>query len=326
MSPSEAPPVIVAEESTIPAVWPWQAEPYRLWSLLDMERYRADLVAMASELIGVMHGHMRIADRVPGVIHNTIVQFCAHAKIGYPAEFDGARVLAEAAIGDLRKQANEMLAVVDSAIRGTGLPMRWQAKLKRIMESVDRSDAKTMEVLFAELMADLGEELREPIFLVIPTSKREFYEQKTPPFGSLVADKFGASSRDVAAAARCFALDEWTACVSHLMRSLEHPLQLFAGRIGVSFPAPMDLENWKNIVDQMASKIEAEVKRLEATAKSHARNEELQFLGDVALDFRHFKNAWRNNVAHGREWYDEREAARVYDAVKHFMQRMAATL
>ena len=33
-----------------------------------------------------------------------------------------------------------------------------------------------------------------------------------------------------------------------------------------------DLENWKNIIDQMCSKIEAEVKRLEGTPKSHVRN------------------------------------------------------
>ena len=135
--------------------------------------------------------------------------------------------------------------------------------------------------------------------------------------------KFSNASRDIAAAGRCLALDEWTACVSHLMRALETPLQVFAKRVGVEFQGPTDLENWKNIVDQMESKITAEVKRLEGTPKSHARNEELQFLGDIALDFRHFKNAWRNDVAHGREWYDEREADRVYNAVSHFMKRMA---
>jgi hypothetical protein len=120
------------------------------------------------------------------------------------------------------------------------------------------------------------------------------------------------------------ALDEWTASVGHLMRALEPPLQFFAQRVNVVFPkSPNDLENWKNIIDQIETRITEEEKRIEGTPKSHQRNQELQLLGDVALDFRHFKNAWRNNVSHGREWYDPSEAQRVYDAVKHFMQRMA---
>lgn len=96
-----------------------------------------------------------------------------------------------------------------------------------------------------------------------------------------------------------------------------------ARRVGFTFPGPTELENWKDIVDQMVSKIEAEAKRLEGTPKNVGRNEELQLLGDVALDFRHFKNVWRNNVAHGREWYDQHEAERLYSAVRRFMQRMA---
>ena len=44
------------------------------------------------------------------------------------------------------------------------------------------------------------------------------------------------------------------------------------------------------------------------------------------LQFRHFKNAWRNNAAHSREHYDEREAQRVYDAVKDFMQTVAVAV
>jgi hypothetical protein len=52
------------------------------------------------------------------------------------------------------------------------------------------------------------------------------------------------------------------------MRALEYPLQVFANRLGVAFPSPTDLENWKNIIDQMQSKIDAEVRRLEGTPKS----------------------------------------------------------
>jgi len=226
---------------------------------------------------------------------------------------------------EVRKRVLSALLAAQRGLADSALPQRFYAKMARIVELLSDGhfngiDAKAR---LDELLHDLVRELSEPMFLHVELSKRAFYEQKEPLFGALVDVKFPNASRDIAAAGRCFALDEWTACVSHLMRSLESPLQFFANRVGVTFPGPTDLENWRNIVDQMCSKIEAEVKRLEGTPKSHARNEELQLLGDVALDFRHFKNAWRNNVAHGREWYDEREAERVYGAVEHFMQRMA---
>ena len=217
------------------------------------------------------------------------------------------------------------VATVEAALRDAALPLRIQGQIGRAKEDSihEAFNPAVISALFREISCGLVAELTEPIFLYIAPGRRAFYEQSEPPFGELVVKTFPEAERDIAAAGRCYAIEQWTACVSHLMRALEAPLQLFAKRVGVSFPAPTDLENWKTIVDNMAARIEAEVKRLEGTTKSHARNAELQFLGDVALDFRHFKNAWRNNVAHGRDWYDEREALRVYDAVKHFMQKMA---
>jgi hypothetical protein len=168
------------------------------------------------------------------------------------------------------------------------------------------------------------EELDQPLFLYVDPALRPIFEQAEPLFGEAVSVAFPEASRDLAAAGRCLALDEWTASVIHLMRALEFPLHALADRIGVTFPNPIDLENWKNIIDQMQSKIEADVRALEQKAKSHERNDRLEWLGKVVLPFRHFKNAWRNNAAHGRDHYDEREARQVWDNVKSFMQTMAA--
>ena len=86
---------------------------------------------------------------------------------------------------------------------------------------------------------------------------------------------------------------------------------------------PLELENWKNIIDNIEAEVNRRVKKLEQQPKGLERNAELKFLAKATLQFRHFKNAWRNDAAHGREHYDSREARIVYDAVKSFMQMMA---
>jgi hypothetical protein len=233
---------------------------------------------------------------------------------------------------DKRTLRDDVAKVIDIAIAEFGranLPTRMPARLARLKDDVESTKAKDFDIKAVrlrvqDLACDLFDELSEPVFLHIPFAEKELYEQKEPMFGQLVADKFPDSAREIAAAGRCLALEEPTAGVAHLMRALESPLQVIAAEMGVTFKkGPNDLENWKNLIDNIEAKIEEDVARLEQTAKSHERNNRLKRLAEIALDFRHFKNAWRNDVAHGREWYDKPYATKVFDAVKSFMQKMA---
>ena len=206
---------------------------------------------------------------------------------------------------------------------------RFRNKLDRLLVAADdaeRFDCARIEVLVEELVHDLMAELSEPAFLYIEPEKRKFYEQRDPPFGQVVWDAFGDTQRDVAAAARCLALNEWTACVVHLMRALEPALRVIADRVGTTFPTPMEFENWKNIIDKIESDVNTHVKALEQTKKTFARNTAMKAYGEAVLQFRHFKNIWRNNAAHSREHYDEREAQRAYSAVKDFMETIAVVV
>ena len=227
-------------------------------------------------------------------------------------------MLATGVLPHVREWSTDILDLSAKGVEKTGLPMRWQVKLKRIISSVERSDTKTLEVQIHELSADLFEELVEPLFLFVPAAKREGYEQKEPPFGQRVADTFPDAVRDIAAAGRCLALDEWTASVFHLMRVLEHGLHAFAKCLGVAFPTPIELENWKNIID----KIEAEIRQLEQLPKSTNKAERTKLYSQVACQFRYFKDAWRNHVSHSREHYDQREAETVWAHVRDFMQAL----
>jgi len=92
------------------------------------------------------------------------------------------------------------------------------------------------------------------------------------------------------------ALGEWTACVFHSMRVLEHGLRELASRVELSADA-MAQENWKNVIDQ----IEAKIRAMEALPKSAEKSASLKVYSQAALQFRYFKDAWRNYISHTSE-------------------------
>jgi hypothetical protein len=169
-------------------------------------------------------------------------------------------------------------------------------------------------------MYDLLDELTEPQFLRIASEKRSYFEQLEPLFGAPVVDSFPNSDRDIAAAGRCFAFGEWTACVFHLMRALELALHKWALEMGVTQFSAIELENWKNILDAADKRIKA----LEQQPKSPQKDRELQYYGETCAHFRSIKDAWRNHVSHSRTTYDERETEAILMHVKEFMRLLAA--
>jgi hypothetical protein len=217
------------------------------------------------------------------------------------------------------------LAEAESGLSDCAFLERFQTKINRLRDEAngDRCDGGRVQARAEELEYDLLRELNNNLFLLIAPDRAPLYRQIEPPFGQRVSDTFPDSQADVSAAARCLALDEWTACVMHLMRALERPLHAMAERMGVTFPAPIEFENWKNIIDQLLKRIADEEDRLDRQPKSPSKSAQLRFFAEAAMQMKRFKNAWRNNAAHGRVHYDETDASRAYDAVREFMQQVA---
>lgn len=137
-------------------------------------------------------------------------------------------------------------------------------------------------------------------------------------FGPEVAEAFPSdeSLYEIREAGSCFALGRYTASVFHLMRVLEKGLKALADDLQVAFSIPFEYENWQNIIEQ----IEAKIRELEKQAKGQKKTDALKTYSEIARQFRYFKDAWRNGVAHSREVYDEHGAASIFAHVKEFMQ------
>jgi hypothetical protein len=126
---------------------------------------------------------------------------------------------------------------------------------------------------------------------------------------------FPSAVRDIAAAGRCLALDESTACVLHLMRALEYPLGAMAKALNVTITNP----NWHQVLKDCEDKIsEMGQPPAEPTWKA-----DKEFYSEAALNFRFFKDAWRNHVSHGRHTYEKRNAYDIMVHVAGFMDHLA---
>lgn len=211
-------------------------------------------------------------------------------------------------------------AVDEAAPSVRELPLSPVAKyqFEQLQKRTKEANGQELAILIRELCNGLMVELSSAWFLMIKADQRELYEQRRPVFGEAVGNQFPEASADIAAAGRCYALDEWTACVFHLMRVLEHGLRKLAVDVGLPADA-MAHENWKNVIDQ----IEKKIREMEALPKTPEKVARMQMLSAAATQFRYFKDAWRNHVSHAKAAYDNHSGPLVWLHVNAFMQSLA---
>lgn len=154
------------------------------------------------------------------------------------------------------------------------------------------------------------------VFCIQPI-KAAFYKGDDA-FGDDVLKKFSSAEHDIREAGRCYALERNTACVFHLMRVLERGLAALANEFGVSAAHT----NWQNIIDQIESKIV----QIDKTTHGPNWKDEQSYYSSAAVQFRHFKNAWRNHTQHARSQYNAEQARHIFEHVCEFMNHLSLRL
>lgn len=102
------------------------------------------------------------------------------------------------------------------------------------------------------------------------------------------------------------------------MRALEKGLISLAREVSV----PYETAQWHNIIESIASKVEA----MKTLPHGTHKIEEQQFYSEAAKEFMYFKDAWRNHVMHSRRTYDFGQAVKVLAHVADFMAHIAQRL
>lgn len=187
-----------------------------------------------------------------------------------------------------------------------------------LMKSLDEKQTYgEIHAQFEHTLFQFSRELNKRLFLLVDDKKSVFYENHDA-FSPVVCSAFPSTKDDIKAAGSCFALEQSTACVFHSMRVLEKGIRCLAGKIGL--PPESNLQNWKNILDQ----IEAKIRLIEKQPKSEEKNAALRFYSGAATQFRYFKDAWRNHVSHSDVSYGSDEASIVFNHVKEVMTSLAS--
>ena len=221
-------------------------------------------------------------------------------------------------------RANTNLRFVERAkeCREIGLVIS-AAQFENAAENLRLNPGPILSIQIGQIIIDIQNlminEMKSHLFLWVQSEKAKYYEQ-LELFGGVVADNFPSTEQDIRSAGNCYASSNNTACVFHCMRVLEKGLHGFADYLSVPFVVPVELQNWQNIIEP----IEKEIKHQEQTLpKGTAKSDELKFLSGAAAQFRYFKEAWRNHVAHSRVTYDDIEAVRIMTHVHQFMEELA---
>jgi len=170
---------------------------------------------------------------------------------------------------------------------------------------------ETLRFIIEHLYRTINDELSVAVFFYLKPENAKFYDQQEPLFGLEADTAFPSSSFDIKEAGRCLALGRSTACVMHLMRALETPLKIMAADLGVT----LKRDNWGTALGDIEKKILALNPKTDADKK--------EFHSSAAVQFRFFKDAWRDGSMHARSKYGDEEADEILRAVKAFMRHLA---
>lgn len=176
------------------------------------------------------------------------------------------------------------------------------------------------------LQGRVDHEMEDIVFGFIPADKALYFQNKAL-FGAKVNSSFPSAAKDIEEAGNCYAHGNYTGCVFHLMRALEHPLRALAIKLKVPPPkrnpkTPLELRTWGSVITAIITAINNR-----PNPKTNAEAKLTEFYNKAADQFQFFKDAWRDVVMHTRSKpYGEGEVKDLIKSVETFMQRVSDRL
>lgn len=172
--------------------------------------------------------------------------------------------------------------------------------------------------LAEDLLLRLADELELTKCLVVESGKANFYAPETPLFGIDVAARYPSAYQEIEEAGKCLALGRSTACVFHLMRTLEVGIRAIANSLKIPDPTKPAEKNWGVILKKIKEEIDQR-QRWKRRADKNFFEESLASLDSI-------KNPWRNATMHVEKTYTEEEAENIFYVVKAFMMKIASKI
>jgi len=225
--------------------------------------------------------------------------------------------------GKEKAKADLLLLSAFAISRAAGLTES-QDSARRLMRDFKLPDqCAELQHNFAALRHLMESEMRKQLFFTVSIEDSKLYEQDRL-FGDAVYDKFESARPDIKAAGTALACGIGSASVFHLMRASEHGLRALARDRRVKLPKKdaLDLATWEAIIQQLE---QAEI-AIHGYPKTLAREAQFDFYHGAMMEFKRFKNKFRNRIMHTREDYDRDEAHSALAHVRSFMKILASRI
>lgn len=136
-----------------------------------------------------------------------------------------------------------------------------------------------------------------------------------------IAERFPGALSDIEEGTKCLALGRYTACVFHLMRTVEAGLRSLGNALDDPALDPAKNPAWEAIL----KKCDRELQKPHAERSPEWRTDEL-FFSTATANLRAVKDAWRNPALHVGQLYSEEVTRDIYSAVRSFMRHLATKL
>ena len=188
-------------------------------------------------------------------------------------------------------------------------------------------DPATMASSLNTLKASILKCLKNKKLLQVSHNRFEFVDEDAL-FGELVKQQYPTASRDLVAAADCFAAECPTAAVFHLMRAMEVGLRSLARDRRIPFSDKPTVEkDWRQILRAL----ETVVLALRAAPLSNwggvqvLKDRQINFYSGLARELRQFEDAWKSYLYchYPPTFYSRDQAATILEGVRALLQSLA---
>jgi hypothetical protein len=286
------------------APFPWEAEPFRLWSVVDMERFYTGLflasVAQYSRHVGML------------------LERLGSPTANQPLEADTKESI-HSAVSAIAKTFPKDVPFSDVIVQHLA---RIQSYLEK--DSTFPVSEESALYITKDFLENLETELRTHLFLYVPSSRKEMFTNPEKWFWGDITERVRGTEIDIEEACRCHALGRSTATVSHLMRVAEIGLRSLAKTAKVTIKKkdrtlPYLWADWQELITAIRAK---KVTGMQ-TVRGPKRDAELDFYQGALGEFESFKVVYRHHAMHARKSYKEPEAEHVMLYVRGFMRRLA---
>ena len=285
----------------------WKENPlqsFRIVSLWEMLEFYAEIWLTFYRKTGEAAGNYATMEQVFPLLES----FCA--------SLPGNKALKFPEI-PMPQQAEQTFIAFKKQLLEIGLSTSAVAVEKLIDYMQNEKTKKTFgEMRFSinEFLNIVEYQLKGKRLLMLDTKHAEYYDKKGTVLGEEVLNRFSQIAElreDAAEAGNCFALENYTACVFHLMRIMERCVQKLGNDLKLSEKITCDQE-WQKILNNIRGK----VKERYPSEKDSARIKIESVIGHLET----VKIAWRNPTMHPKATYTDREAEKIIGAVQAFVE------